>query len=85
MAYHLEDLFHSINDIFYQVDEGRLSAAEGERLAKSCSQAFVNDSIDSDNVRTHLMLSLAFGRGIINSDQLKELLVIYKDELCKSH
>ena len=81
MAYHLEDLFQSINDIYYQVDEGSMTPQEGERLAQNCAQSFINDGLVSDNVKTHLMLSLAFGRGIINSDQLKELLVIYKDEL----
>jgi hypothetical protein len=81
MAYHLEDLYQSINDIFYQFDEGKLSAAEAERLAKNCSQAFINDGIVSDNVKTHLMLSIAFGRGIIDGEQLKQLLIIYKDEL----
>ena len=81
MAYHLEDLFQSINDIYYQVDEGRLSPKEGEKIAGDCCEAFLDDSNRRDDVKTHLMLSLAFGRGIINSDQLKELLVIYKDEL----
>ena len=81
MSYHLEDLFQSINDIYYQVDEGKMTPQEGERLAQNCSQAFINDGIVSDNVKTHLMLSLAFGRGILDSEQLKQLLIIYKDEL----
>ena len=81
MAYYLEDLFQSINDIYYQVDEGRLSPQEGEKLAKNCSQAFLNDGLVSDNVKTHLTLSLAFGREIIDSEQLKQLLIIYKEEL----
>lgn len=81
MAYHLEDLFQSINDIYYQFDEGRLSAAEAEKLAQNCSQAFINDGLVSDKVKTHLMLSLAFGRGIIDGKQIKELLTIYKEEL----
>jgi hypothetical protein len=81
MRYHLEDLFQSINDLFWQFDEGKISYAEAERLAKNCYQAFINDGIASDNVKTHLMLSLAFGRGIIDGEQLKQLLIIYKDEL----
>ena len=81
MSYHLEDLFQSINDIYYQVDEGKMTPQEGERLARNCSQAFINDGIVSDNVKTHLMLSLAFGRDIISSEQLMQLLTIYKEEL----
>lgn len=81
MRYHLEDLFQSINDIFYQFDEGRLSAAEAEKLAQNCSRAYIEDGLVSDNVKTHLMLSLAFGRGIIDGEQLQQLLTIYKDEL----
>jgi 5'-3' exonuclease len=81
MKDHLEDLFQSINDIYYQVDEGKISPKDGEMLAQNCSKAFINDGLISDNVKTHLMLSLAFGRGIIDGEQLKQLLTIYKDEL----
>lgn len=81
MVYHLEDLYHSINDIFYQFDEGELSAAEAEKIAGNCCEAFLDDSNKRDDVKTHLMLSLAFGRGILDGEQLKQLLTIYKDEL----
>ena len=81
MAYHLEDLFQSINDIYYQCDEGRISPRDAEKLAQKCSEAFLRDCKESDNIKTHVMLSLAFGRGIIDSEQLKELLIIYKEEL----
>jgi hypothetical protein len=81
MKYHLDDLFQSINDIYYQYDEGKISAADAEKLAQRCSKAFITDGLVSDNVKTHLMLSLAFGRDIITSKQLTQLLTIYKEEL----
>ena len=81
MKYHLEDLFHSINDIFFQYDEGKLPDDEAEELAANCCRAFVDDSNNRDDVKTHLTLSVAFGRGIIDAEQLKQLLIIYKDEL----
>ena len=81
MKYHIEDLFHSINDIFFQYDEGKLPDHEAEELAANCCRAFVDDSNKRDDVKTHLTLSLAFGRGIIDAEQLKQLLIIYKDEL----
>jgi hypothetical protein len=79
MAYHLEDLFQSINDIFYQVDEGKITPKEGERLAQNCSKAFLNDGLVAQDVKSHLMLSLGFSRGIIDGEQLKQLLTIYKE------
>ena len=81
MKYHIEDLFHSINDIFFQYDEGEISDHEASKLMGNCCKAFLNDSNKRDDVKTHLTLSLAFGRGIIDAEQLKQLLTIYKDEL----
>ena len=81
MKYNLEDLFQSINDIYFQFDEGNVEAANAEELARRCCEAFLDDCNKRDNVKTHLMLSLAFGRDIISSEQLMELLKIYKEEL----
>lgn len=78
MAYHLEDLFHSINDIYYQLDEGKMSAAEAEKLAESCCHAFIKDKLTDKNTKMHYSLAVAFGRGILDGEQLAELLAIYK-------
>jgi len=40
MNYTLENLFQSINDIFEQVDEGRMTLDDGETLALKCCKAF---------------------------------------------
>ena len=81
MAYRLEDLFQSINDIYYQFDEGELSAAEGEKLAERCCHAFIKDKMTDKNNRMHYSLAVAFGRGILDGEQLDELLTIYKGEI----
>ena len=81
LKYNLEDLFQSINDIFYEYDEGHVTAKEAEKMAQNCCEAFLEDTNKRDDIKTHLMLSLAFGRGLIDSEQLKQLLIIYKEEL----
>jgi len=81
MKYHIEDLFQSVNDIFYQYDEGEMSDHEASNLMGNCCEAFLNDSNKRNDVKAHLAMSLAFGRGIIDAEQLKQLLTIYKDEL----
>jgi len=78
MAYHLEDLFHSINDIFYQFDEGGLSAAEAEKMAERCCHAFIKDKMTDKETKMQYSLAVAFGRGILDGEQLDELLSIYK-------
>jgi len=80
MAYHLEDLFHSINDIFFQFDEGELSAADAEKLAERCCHAFIKDKLEGKTNKMHYALSVAFSRGILDGEQLAELLAIYKGE-----
>ena len=78
MRYHLEDLFQSINDIYYQFDEGDIPVAEAENLAEKCCHAFIKDKIEDKNNRMHYSLAVAFGRGILDGEQLEELLTIYK-------
>jgi hypothetical protein len=78
MKYHLEDLFQSINDIYYQFDEGDIPAAEAEELAEKCCHAFIKDKITDKNNRMFYALSIAFSRGILDGEQLEELLSIYK-------
>ena len=78
MAYHLEDLFHSINDIFYQFDEGELSAADAEKLAERCCHAFIKDKMTDKETKMQYALAVAFGRGILDGEQLNELLDLYK-------
>lgn len=78
MRYHLEDLFHSINDIYYQFDEGDISAAEAENLAEKCCHAFIKDKIEDKNNRMHYALSMAFARGILDGEQLEELTKLFK-------
>jgi hypothetical protein len=78
MKYHLEDLFQSINDIYYQFDEGDMSAAEAENLAEKCCHAFIKDKITDKYTKMHYALAVAFGRGILDGEQLDELLTIYK-------
>lgn len=78
MAYHLEDLFQSINDIYYQFDGGKLSAADAEKLAKRCCHAFIKDKMTDKETKMQYALAVAFGRGILDGEQLDELLTIYK-------
>jgi hypothetical protein len=78
MAYHLEDLFQSINDIFYQFDEGEISADEAEKLAERCCHAFIKDKLTDKNTKMHYAIAVAFGRGILDGGQLDELLTLYK-------
>jgi hypothetical protein len=47
----------------------------------NCCEAFLDDSNKRNDVKAHLAMSLAFGRGIIDAEQLKQLLTIYKEEL----
>ena len=44
-SYNLEDLYQSINDIYYQVDEGKIEPHEGIDLAKKCCKQFLNDQL----------------------------------------
>jgi len=78
MSYHLEDLFQSINDIFYQFDEGEVSAAEAEKIAERCCHAFIKDKMTDKETKMQYALVVAFGRGILDGEQLDELLTIYK-------
>ncbi|MEI8296082.1 MAG: hypothetical protein WCG04_06135 [Alphaproteobacteria bacterium] len=78
MAYHLEDLFQSINDIFYQFDEGEVSAAEAEKMAERCCHAFIKDKMTDKETKMQYSLAVAFGRGILDGEQIDELLTIYK-------
>jgi hypothetical protein len=78
MAYHLEDLLQSINDIYFQFDEGEVSAAEAEKLAERCCHAFIRDKVEGKTNKMHYALSVAFARGILDGEQLEELLNIYK-------
>jgi len=78
MAYHLEDLFQSINDIFYQFDEGELSATEAEKMAERCCHAFIKDKMTDKETKMQYSLAVAFSRGILDGEQLDELLSIYK-------
>lgn len=78
MIYKLEDLFQSINDIYYQFDEGSMTANEAENLAEECCHAFIKDKIEDKNNRMHYALSVAFARGILDGEQLKELTNLYK-------
>jgi hypothetical protein len=80
MAYHLEDLFQSINDIYYQFDEGKMSAADAEKLAERCCYAFIKDKLTDQNTKMHYSLAVAFGRGILDGEQLDELLTLYKEK-----
>lgn len=78
MKYHLEDLFQSINDIYYQCDEGDISAAEAEKLAEKCCHAFIKDKMEDKNTKMHYSLAVAFGQGILDGEQLNQLLDLYK-------
>ena len=78
MAYHLEDLFHSISDIFFNYDEGEIDQEEAEKMAERCCHAFIKDKLTDKNTKMHYALAVAFGRGILDGEQLDELLTIYK-------
>lgn len=78
MVYHLEDLFQSINDIYFQFDEGELSASDAEKLAERCCHAFIKDKLTDKETKMNYSLAVAFGRGILDGEQLEELLTIYK-------
>ena len=39
--YTLEDLFHSITDIFAQYDEGEIDHAQAKELAQKCCEEFL--------------------------------------------
>ena len=78
LKYRLEDLFQSINDIYFQCDEGEISQDEAERLAERCCHAFIKDKLSDKNTKMHYALAVAFGRGILDADQLDELLTLYK-------
>ena len=41
--YTVEDLFHSINDIYLQLDEGKITQSEANQLAFRCCSQFVLD------------------------------------------
>jgi hypothetical protein len=77
--YHLEDLFHSISDIFFQFDEGEIAQDEAEKMAERCCHAFIKDKMEDKYTKMHYALAVAFGRGILDAEQLDELLTIYKD------
>lgn len=78
MRYNLEDLFQSINDIYYQFDEGSMTAIEAEKLAEKCCHAFIKDKIEDKHNRMHYAISVAFARGILDGEQLQELTNLYK-------
>ena len=78
MRYHLEDLFHSISDIFFNFDEGEIEQDEAERMAERCCHAFIKDKMTDKETKMHYALAVAFGRGILDGEQLNELLDLYK-------
>jgi len=41
MNYTIEDLFQSINDIYEQLDTGKIDPANADKLAKKCCKAFL--------------------------------------------
>jgi hypothetical protein len=44
MSYTVEDLFHSINDIYYQVDEGTLPNDVAIDILKDCCNHFIKEN-----------------------------------------
>jgi hypothetical protein len=43
MKYRIHDLHASINDIYEQYDEGRITTQETNELAQKCCEQFIND------------------------------------------
>ena len=43
IKYNIDDLHHSVNDIYAQYDEGEIPLEEATRLLKQCCQCFLND------------------------------------------
>ena len=41
--YTVEDLFHSINDIYFQLDEGKMPQNQAIILVKRCCSQFLSD------------------------------------------
>jgi hypothetical protein len=42
-GYNLEDFYQSINDIFYQFDEGHMSQGLAITMTKRCCEAFLKN------------------------------------------
>lgn len=43
MEYGIEDLFNSINDIYYQLDEGKMELTLANELTNNCCKAFMEN------------------------------------------
>ena len=46
MKYSIEDLFDSINDIYYQLDEGKMRLDNANNLARNCCEEFLRQFND---------------------------------------
>jgi len=40
-SYGIENLFDSVNDIYYQLDEGQMSYSEARAILVRCCEAFI--------------------------------------------
>lgn len=78
MRYGIEDIFNSINDIYYQFDEGEITENEANKLIEKCCHAFIKSKMTDNNIKMHYSLAVAFGQGILDGKQLDELLTLYK-------
>lgn len=44
MTYTIEDLFQSVNDIYEQYDEGKITQRQAEEILLNCCRTFVKDN-----------------------------------------
>lgn len=49
MTYSIEDLFDSINDIYYQLDEGKMKLENANNLARNCCQEFLRQFNETES------------------------------------
>ena len=49
MTYSIEDLFDSINDIYYQLDEGKMRVENANNLARNCCEEFLRQFNDIES------------------------------------
>jgi hypothetical protein len=54
MRYTIEDLFDSINDIYYQLDEGKMRADNANNLARNCCLEFLKQFNDVEPIEGDL-------------------------------
>ena len=78
LRYTVEELYHSIDDIYLNLDEGEITEEEADNMAERCCHAFIKGRLSNKEAKMHYSLASAFGRGILDGDQLNELLTIYK-------